>query len=113
MTEITPDTQKKIAEYQSLQTQLQFVVYQRQQYSLQLQDADMALSELEKADGDVYKNAGLIMIKSSKDDARKDLVEKKELIGVRITSLAKQEESIRQRAEDVKGELETELKMKI
>jgi len=110
---LSKDMEKKIAEYQSLQSQLQFIQYQKQQYKLQITDADVALRELENAAGDVYKNAGLIMIKSSKDDAKKDLLEKKELINVRMTSLTKQEEQVHHKLEDLKGVLEAELKKKL
>ncbi|RLG20191.1 prefoldin subunit beta [Candidatus Micrarchaeota archaeon] len=113
MAELSPETQKKIAEFQSIQAQLQFMRYQKQQYQMQMRDADFALQELEKASGELYLNAGLIMIKSSKDDARKDLTEKKELINVRMNTLAKQEDTIRQRAEALKSELESVLNKKL
>jgi len=45
--------EKEIADYQSLQTQLQYMLFQRQQYKMQLDDADMALGELAKAEGDI------------------------------------------------------------
>jgi len=105
--------EKEVAEFQSVQTQLQFMLYQRQQYKMQLDDADMALGELSKAEGDVYKNAGLLMIKTSKEAAKKDLNEKKEFINVRMNSLAKQEEGVRERLEELKVKLETALKRKL
>ncbi|MDO8339546.1 MAG: prefoldin subunit beta [Candidatus Burarchaeum sp.] len=105
--------EKELAEYQSLQTQLQYMLFQKQQYKMQLDDADMALGELAKAEGDVYKNAGLLMIKSNKDDALKDLKEKKEFISVRMSSLAKQEEGLREQLEGLKAKLEAAIKRKI
>ncbi|VVC02952.1 Prefoldin subunit beta [Candidatus Burarchaeum australiense] len=113
MAQAPSGVEDQIAEYQSLQTQLQFMMFQRQQYKMQLDDAEAALRELTGASGEVYKNVGLIMIKSTKEDAQKDINEKKEMITVRVSSLVKQEEKLRERLEELKGSLETALKKKL
>lgn len=107
------DLEQQIAELYSLQAQLQFVMYQKQQYKGQLEEADAALQELGRSDGEVYKSAGMIMIKTTKADAEKELAEKKEIVGVRMNSLVKQETAVRDRLEELKGKVEAATKKKL
>jgi prefoldin beta subunit len=113
MAEITKEVQEQISEFYSLQTQMQFVQYQKQQYKMQMDETDMALDELRKSEGEVYKSAGIVMIKSTKDEATKDLGEKKEVLGVRLNSLAKQEDKVRERLEDLQKKIEGATKKKL
>lgn len=113
MAEMSKELNEQVSEFYSLQTQMQFVQYQKQQYKMQLDDTNMALDELQKSEGEVYKSAGIIMIKSSKEDATKDLNEKKEVIGVRMGSLGKQEEKVRERLEELRGKIEGATKKKL
>jgi prefoldin beta subunit len=113
MAELTKEVQEQVSEFYSLQTQMQFVQYQKQQYKMQLDETDMALDELRKSEGEVYKSAGIVMIKSTKDEATKDLSEKKEVLGVRLNSLAKQEDKVRERLEELQKKIEGATKKKL
>jgi prefoldin beta subunit len=84
--------QEDIENYQNLEKQFQMILLQKHQMQLQLNEVTLALEELSKAKGDVYKSAGGIMLKSTKDEAEKDLREKKDLFDIRMKTLAQQEE---------------------
>jgi len=113
MAELTKEVQEQVSEFYSLQTQMQFVQYQKQQYKVQLDETDMALDELRKSEGEVYKSSGIVMIKSTKDEATKDLNEKKEVLNVRLGSLTKQEERVRERLDELQKKIEGATKKKL
>ena len=114
MAEIPKELEAQVNEFYSMQTQMQFVMYQKQQFRLQLDDAELALGELGKGgEGEVYKNAGLLMIRTTREDAKKELEEKKEMVGVRLNSLSKQESSLREKMDELKKKLEAATKRKV
>lgn len=90
-----PELEKDILEYQNAEKQLQYILLQRYQLQLQLNEIALAIDELKKAKGDVYKSIGGIMIKTTVQDAEKDLKEKKELFEIRTKTLAQQEEKLK------------------
>lgn len=79
---------------QQIQVQLQALQEQKTQIEAILRDSDDALEELNKAKDDeiVYKSVGEILVKSTKDDAIKELTEKKEMMNIRKQTLDRQEE---------------------
>ena len=62
------ETQKKIAQLQSLEQNLQNFLMQKQTFQSQLIEIENALDEIEKSSGNVYKIVGSVMISSKKDD---------------------------------------------
>lgn len=90
-----PEFEKDIAEYRNAERQLQAVLLQKHQLQLQLNEITLALEELGKATGDVYKATGSIMVKTTIEDAEKDLKEKKELFDIRVKALSMQEEKMK------------------
>ena len=105
-----PELEKSLMEYQNLERQLQTIVLQKHQLQLQLNEVNMAQEELKKTKGEVYKSIGSVMMKSSKDDAEKDLKEKKDLTNIRISTLGKQEEKLRGHMQILQAKLEERLK---
>ena len=103
------DVQEKIAKLQGLEQNLQNFLMQRQQFQTQLMEIDSALDEIEKTDN-AYKIIGNIMVKAGKEDLKKDLTQKKELMEVRITSLEKQESKLQEKAQELKDEVMKNLK---
>lgn len=90
-----PELERDLVEYQNAERQLQSVLMQKHQLQLQLNEITMALEEIAKAKGDVYRATGSIMVKSTKEDAEKDLKEKKELFDIRVKALSQQEEKMK------------------
>ncbi|MCH7552149.1 prefoldin subunit beta [Patescibacteria group bacterium] len=101
--------QEKIAKLQGLEQNLQNFLLQRQQFQTQLMEIDSALDEIEKTDS-AYKIVGNIMVKTGKEDLKKDLTQKKELMEIRITSLEKQESQLQEKAQELKDEVMKNLK---
>ncbi|MFA4982990.1 MAG: prefoldin subunit beta [Candidatus Micrarchaeia archaeon] len=104
------ELQKKLAEFQDMQRQLQMISGQRQQLILQVEEIKMAEEELSKADKVVYRAVGPLLIETTKTDASSDLKEKKELFEMRVGVLAKQEEKMRPKFDELRATLETALR---
>jgi prefoldin beta subunit len=104
--EIPDQLKDRLAQFQSVQNQLQIILAQKQQLMLASVDAESALSELEKSkEGKVYKMAGTLIIESNRADSKKDLSEAKETAEARIKVLEKQETKLRERFEEMRGEI--------
>ena len=91
------ETQEKIGQLQMFEQNLQQSLMQRQQLKAQLSEIDTALAELEKTDTS-YRIIGNIMVKSTKEDIKKDLTEKKDMMEIRVKTLEKQEGQLKEKA---------------
>jgi prefoldin beta subunit len=109
---IPPAAQQLLLQLQTLQQQAQATAMQREGMSVQKMDLDKALEELAKAkDGeDVYKAVGPILVKSTKTELTKELKERNETIELRLKSIEKQEEKLREKGRELQGKLSELLK---
>ncbi len=100
MNGISPQLQNQITQYQQVQQQLQNVMTQKSQMESQRRELQRTVEELAKADGDVYRNVGMLLIKVSDKAALKDeLEESLETLGIRIKSLERQERDLSEKYE--------------
>ena len=67
-------------------------------------EVESALKELENVT-EAYKMVGNIMVLSKKDDLKKDLDSKKEVIELRVNSLEKQETQLKEKAYNLQEEV--------
>ena len=104
------ELQKKLAEFQDLQRQLQMVSGQKQQLVMQVEEIKMAEAELVKSDKTVYRYVGPLLIETTKTDASADLTEKRELFEMRVSVLEKQETKMRPKYDELRNELEKALR---
>lgn len=102
------EVQEKINQMQILQQNMQNLSMQRQQFQIQETEIESALAEIEKTDT-TYKIIGNIMIKTDNLQLKKELQDKHEMLKIRITTLEKQEEKSRQKAEDLQQEVLKEM----
>ena len=102
------ENEQKIQDLSRLQHNLANINSQKQQYTVQLSEYDSALEVLDTTET-AYKIVGGIMVKSSKEDLKKDLEEKKEITNLRIKSFEKQEASLREKAEKMQKEIMSEM----
>ena len=95
---VPPWLQEQLQKMQQAQQSLQSILLQKQQLEMEQIDSDKALEELKKASDDesVYKHAGSILIKSTKNDLIAELEERKELSKTRSTVLTKQEARVKE-----------------
>lgn len=105
---------EQLARYEQIQQNLQAVLIQKQQVELERDEAKRALEELGKASESesIYKFAGSLLIKVSKDAMVKELNEKKELADTRSMVLAKQETRFKESLKDLQSKIDDAVKGK-
>ena len=108
--DLDQETQEKIQELQSLEQNMQTILLQKQAFQFELNETENALKELEKSGEEVFKVIGQIMIKSSKEDIKNELTNKKEIISLRLKSIEKQEASLNRELEKIKQEVMKKIK---
>jgi len=106
------ETQKKIQELQILEQNLQVLMSQKQAFQLELNETLNALEEVKKANSEIYKIIGSIMLKSNKKDVMEELEEKKKILELRTNTIEKQEKLIESKAEDLKEQAKKALEGK-
>lgn len=98
MNGISPQLQNQITQFQQVQQQLQAVTTQKMQYDAQKRELSRTLEDLGASTGAVYKSSGSLLIKVDDKDALKgELEESIEMMDVRINSLERQENSLKER----------------
>ncbi len=109
---IPPDLEPLLIKAQQLEAQLAQVAKQREVAEAELREIERTLSTLEKLpdDATLYKSEGYVLVKVSKEDVKKDLEERKELIEVSVNSLRKQEERIREELMKLRKEINLKLR---
>ena len=108
---ITPEAQQILIDLQTFQQQMQTVLIQKESLNLQSIEIEKALEELKKATTeDVYKAVGPILIKSTKKDLEEELGERKETLELRLKSLQKQEDRLKERLKESQEKFEEFLK---
>ncbi len=107
--DISPDTQKKIAQLQLLEQNLHSFATQKRNIQSQMLEIENALKELKESTGAIYKIVGTVMFSAEKNILNKDLAERKEVLDVRIKSLEKQEKGTEERAKKLQTEVMAEL----
>lgn len=96
--------EEQIQKLQLLEQNLQNYLAQRQQFQSQMIEIDSALAELE-SQASAYKIVGNVMVSVKKEELESDLKKKKEIIELRIKSIEKQENLIRQKAKAIQEEV--------
>jgi prefoldin beta subunit len=104
MAEISQETEQKISQLQLYEQGLQSILAQKQQFQSQSVEIDSALKELELTD-QAYKIVGNIIVASKKEVLKKDLESKKETTNLRVKTLEKQEDQIRDKAKKIQEEV--------
>ncbi|MFH0936265.1 MAG: prefoldin subunit [Candidatus Woesearchaeota archaeon] len=106
---ITKETEQKIAELQLLEQNLQNFMIQKQTFQAQILEIENALKELDISK-ECYKIIGPIMVHSTKEDLKKDLNSKREILNIRIKNIEKQEEKIKEKADSIQSEVLKQIK---
>ncbi len=107
---VNKETEGKIAQLQMLEQNIQNFLLQKQTFQSQLIEVDSALEEIEKTQGKSYKIVGAIMIAANKEDLKKDLSSKKEVIDLRVKAIEKQENQLKEKASKLQQEVLSQIK---
>ena len=108
--EINKETENQIKELQLLEQNLQSVLMQKQAFQLELSEVENALTELAKVKDEVYKIVGNVMLKYSKENLIKDLMQKKDLMSLRLKSLDAQEKNFTETTESLRKKVLSKIK---
>jgi prefoldin beta subunit len=112
ISQLPPQIQQRLLRLQQLQQNLQGVMAQKQQLTIQLTETENATKELEKLTDDavVYKSIGALLVKAEKAKVSADLADRKELVKMRVDVLAKQEERLRTQVKELQEKLQQDLR---
>ncbi len=102
--ELNKESENKIARLQLLEQNLQNINMQKQTFQSQLLETENAMSELGNVK-EAYKIIGQIMVASKKEDLKRELNQKKEILDLRIKALDKQENELRDKASALQSEI--------
>ncbi|HLC62875.1 MAG TPA: prefoldin subunit beta [Candidatus Nanoarchaeia archaeon] len=102
--------QEKVAQLQQIEQNLQILLNQKQTFQSQLLEVDNALEEIKKTKKPIYKIIGTIMVSADHNETQKELEERKNVLELRVKSIEKQEQSIKQKADKLQEELMHNLK---
>lgn len=96
--QMPPWLQEQLMKLQQSQQNLQSIMTQKQHLEIERAETEKALEELKKAsDGDaVFKHAGTVLIKSTKQELIDELEEKREMAKTRATVIEKQETRVKE-----------------
>jgi prefoldin beta subunit len=100
------ETKVAIQEIQMLEQNFEQLMQQKHLFNMELSETDLALKEIEKSEGDLFKIVGgQVVIKTSKEKLTADLKHKKELIELRMKSMEGQEKEFSDRMEILRKEI--------
>jgi len=105
------ETEDKINQLQLVEQNMQGFLMQKQNIQMQLMEVESALTEIDKTDS-AYKIIGNVMVAVKKDEMKKDLKAKQEMLKLRISSVEKQEEKLKEKATKMQSEVLESMKGK-
>ena len=103
------NAQEKIQQLQLFEQSMQSLLQQKQTMQVQLAEIESALKELQGKES-AYKIIGNIMVATPSSELQTDLQSKKELVELRITTLDKQENDVKEKAEALQKEVVEDMK---
>jgi len=95
MPELNNEAKQLLVQFQIQSQQLENIINQKQTIIFQKNEIENALEELNKHGENFYKIVGPLVVKSSKDDLKKELENKKEEDELKIKSLEKSEKEMK------------------
>ncbi|MCX6695861.1 MAG: prefoldin subunit beta [Candidatus Altiarchaeota archaeon] len=100
--------QDKLAQFQTLQQQLQIMSLQKQQMVMQNGEMENAQKELSAIKtGKVYRIIGPILVETTKEETEKKLKDDFDLNKTRIEVLEKQEKKLAEKLNEMRSELQS------
>jgi len=96
--------QQKLQQLQIMEQSLQSYLGQKQNFQVQQIEIDSALSELEKTDT-AFEIIGNVMIKAEQGSLKEKLLKKKEVTELRIKTIEKQEEQLKEKISALQKEV--------
>jgi len=104
MAEVSKETEKKISQLQMLEQSMQSLLMQKQQFQGQIVELESAIEELSSTT-QAYKIVGNVMVLTDRDELKKDLGSRKEMLEIRIKAIEKQESQLKDKATKLQEEV--------
>lgn len=102
-------TQEKINQLQLMEQNMQSIITQKQNFQSQLTEVENALSEMETSKT-AYKIIGNFMFATEKNKLKTELKEKEEMLNLRISTMQKQEQKLKDKAKEIQQDVLAEMK---
>ena len=104
------ETRIAIQEIQMLEQNFEQLMQQKHLFNMESSETDLAMKEVEKSEGEVFKLVGgQVIIKTSKEKLIVDLKHKKDIIDLRMKSIENQEKEFSDRMEQLRKEIMTKI----
>ncbi|HLC46344.1 MAG TPA: prefoldin subunit [Candidatus Nanoarchaeia archaeon] len=98
------EAQDKISQLQMIEQNVHGFLVQKQGLQTQILEIDNALTELGKTD-EAYRIVGSIMVRSKPEELKEDLESKKKMADMRLKSIEKQEEKMKEKAQSLQKDV--------
>jgi len=103
MAQFDDETRAAIQEIQFLEQNFEQLLQQKNLFNMEINETSLALTEVEKSDGELFKVVGgQVMIKSSKEKLTTELQHKKELLNARMKNIETQEKEFSEKIETLR-----------
>lgn len=99
------NSENKMQEIYMLEQNYQNLVLQKQAFQIELAEVQAAMREIENSSDEVYKIIGHLMVKTDKAKTKDELASKEQILKLRIKSIEKQEDSMSEKLEKLKTEV--------
>lgn len=100
------ETQRQIQELQMMEQGFQQLLMQKNAFSMESNEVNLILDEVEKAEGEVMRIIGnQVVVKSTKEKILEEMKHKKELIETRLKSIDEQEKEFSEKMESLRDEV--------
>lgn|SRR3989344_5411974 len=98
------DAEEKLNQLQLVEQNLQSFLLQKQNLQMQLMEVESALIEVDKTNSP-YKIIGNVMVAAKKDDLKSELQGRQEMLKLRVSSIEKQEDKLKEKASKIQSEV--------
>lgn len=107
------ETQNQIQELQFLEQSFQQLMMQKQAFQNELTQSDIALEEIEKAEGELSKIvANNVIIKTTKEKLNEELNNKKDLLEKRLKNIEDQEKQFSEKLKSLREDVMSKIQNK-
>ncbi len=110
MEKFDKETQQKIQELQVLEQTSHSLLTQKQAFQIELSETENAISEIAKAEDDIFKIVANIMIKTDKKKTEEELKKKQKLLALRLKSIESQENDLTEKVEELRKQVMEKIK---
>jgi len=102
--QIPPQIQNQLVRFQEQQEQYKALLLRKQQFEVEAREVEKALQECTNLPDDavIYKSVGMLLFRSEKAKVVAELTEKKEELELRIKTIEKQEQRLKQQLEELR-----------